>query len=380
MWLNRFIIFRTSTCRTSQSDLVVSYNVKSVDYSEKKMLQNQRVLIVRRYFETKSYKEVKKSFQDQFPGVPIPANSTILRLVRRFNETGRVDELPRTGRPRTAVAPNKVKEVRAVLNENRQTSTRRIAQRVGISQRSVRRSLKLLHVKPYKLLVVHELHPPDSARRKAYCRWMRRFIRQKGRLILNHVYFSDEAWFHLSGYVNAQNYRIWNAEKPNIVRETPLHPEKVGVWCAISRAQIIGPIFFDKTVNAAEYRKIVEEFLDRLPLLDRRVGYFQQDGATAHTANVTMDFLRTHFEDRIISRPLWPPRSPDLTPLDAFLWGYLKDKVFELPVNTTNELKERITHEIQAINSKMLSNVYANMERRLQVCIQAGGGHFQHLL
>ena len=59
--------------------------------------------------------------------------------------------------------------------------------------------------------------------------------------------------------------------------------------------------------------------------------WFQQDGATAHTARPTMALLREFFGDRIISRFSdfgWPPRSSDLTAPDFFLWGYLKGKMY----------------------------------------------------
>ncbi|CAH1999582.1 unnamed protein product [Acanthoscelides obtectus] len=58
--------------------------------------------------------------------------------------------------------------------------------------------------------------------------------------------------------------------------------------------------------------------------------YFQQDGSTCHTTNVNIHRLQS-FGDRVISRRgnvPWPPRSCDLTPLDFFLWGYLKSKVY----------------------------------------------------
>jgi hypothetical protein len=52
-----------------------------------------------------------------------------------------------------------------------------------------------------------------------------------------------------------------------------------------------------------------------------------QDGATAHTAIYSIYVLNQVFEDRLISRELWPTRSPDLNPCDIYLWGNLKDKV-----------------------------------------------------
>ena len=60
--------------------------------------------------------------------------------------------------------------------------------------------------------------------------------------------------------------------------------------------------------------------------------WFQQDGATYHTAKDTLDFLCPVFEDRVISRRadgLWPPQSCDLTPLDYYLWGTIKDKCYD---------------------------------------------------
>ncbi|GFT29236.1 putative DD41D transposase [Trichonephila clavipes] len=47
------------------------------------------------------------------------------------------------------------------------------------------------------------------------------------------ILFSDEAHFWLNGYVNKQNCRIWSETNPQVYVETPLHPEKLTVWCAL---------------------------------------------------------------------------------------------------------------------------------------------------
>ncbi|GFV77259.1 hypothetical protein TNCV_444891 [Trichonephila clavipes] len=47
------------------------------------------------------------------------------------------------------------------------------------------------------------------------------------------ILFSDEAHFWLNGYVNKQNCRIWSEANPQVYVETPLHPEKLIVWCAL---------------------------------------------------------------------------------------------------------------------------------------------------
>jgi hypothetical protein len=72
---------------------------------------------------------------------------------------------------------------------------------------------------------------------------------------------------------------------------------------------------------------------------EERLCWLQQDGATSHTANSTMEMLKQFFDDRIISRNLWPPQSPDLTPPDYFLWGYLKQVVYSNRPQTIEDLK-----------------------------------------
>ncbi|GFW86328.1 transposable element Tc3 transposase [Trichonephila clavipes] len=67
------------------------------------------------------------------------------------------------------------------------------------------------------------------------------------RIIAYHVHVfvvSDEAHFWLNGYVNKQNCRIWSEANPQVYVETPLHPEKLTVWCALWAGGIIGPYFF----------------------------------------------------------------------------------------------------------------------------------------
>ncbi|GFW31035.1 hypothetical protein TNCV_4523041 [Trichonephila clavipes] len=45
--------------------------------------------------------------------------------------------------------------------------------------------------------------------------------------------WDDEAHFWLNCYVNKQNCRIWSEANPQVYVETPLHPEKLTVWCAL---------------------------------------------------------------------------------------------------------------------------------------------------
>jgi len=72
-------------------------------------------------------------------------------------------------------------------------------------------------------------------------------------------------------------------EEESSPNEVPLHSEKIGVWCGLSRRRIIGPIFFDATITTAAYMEILNIYVNQLDDEELSIGYFQQDGATSHT-------------------------------------------------------------------------------------------------
>jgi len=63
----------------------------------------------------------------------------------------------------------------------------------------------------------------------------------------------------------------------------------------------------------------------------------------------------------------WPPQPPDITPLDFFSWGYVKDKVFSTPVTDVTNLKARITDTFATITEDMLENTWREIDYRLDV-------------
>jgi hypothetical protein len=76
---------------------------------------------------------------------------------------------------------------------------------------------------------------------------------------------------------------------------------KVGVWCAVSAQRVIGPIFFEDTVNSDRYvSDILEPFFQELTEEETKYGYFQQGSATAHTARNSMQRLQDMFDDEQI--------------------------------------------------------------------------------
>jgi hypothetical protein len=115
---------------------------------------------------------------------------------------------------------------------------------------------------------------------------------------------------------------------------------------------------------------------------------FQQDGAPPHFHNEVRSELNDRLPNRWIGRAgsdddellRWPPRSPDLTPCDFFLWGFVKDRVFVPPLpQTMLDLRARITAAIAVIDHDMLQRVWQALNYRLDVCRVTKGAYIEHL-
>ncbi|GFW09143.1 putative LOC100569746 [Trichonephila clavipes] len=113
---------------------------------------------------------------------------------------------------------------------------------------------------------------------------------------------------------------------------------------------------------------ITNFFIPELNNHDVQELWFQQNGAICHTARATIDLLKDTFGDRLISRfgPVnWPPRSCDFTPLDSFLWGYVKSLVYADTPQTLDHLEDNIRRVIADIWPQMLEKVIENWTSRL---------------
>jgi len=110
---------------------------------------------------------------------------------------------------------------------------------------------------------------------------------------------------------------------------------------------------------------------------------FQQDGAPGHHARDVRNWLDSNFSNKWIGRggPVeWPARSPDLTPLDFFLWGYIKSQVYVDSPRTLAQLKNNIKAAVNTISVEMLKNVWVEWEIRLKHLIAINGKQFENLV
>ena len=76
----------------------------------------------------------------------------------------------------------------------------------------------------------------------------------------------------------------------------------------------------------------------------------------------------------------WPPRSPDLTKMDFFFWGYVKEKVYQVAPTTRENMQLKIREVFQTITPDMLEKVSDSFLKRIDACARNLGGHIEHSL
>lgn len=348
----------------------------------------QRVKIIQTYYENgRSNVRTFRALREYFGIQNRPSRQAITNVVQKFERNGSVLNIKTPQRVRPVRSEENVANIRESVAQEPKTSIRRRSQQLGLRYTSTQRILaKDLNLHPYKVQITQELKPRDHLQRRMFCEWMLQHEVDFSRKII----FSDEAHFNLNGFVNKQNCRVWGLQNPREVVEKQIFPKKVTVWCGLWAEGVIGPYFFENheenavTVNAVRYRSMITDFLwQELEGVDIEEVWFQQDGATCHTTRETIDLLQTRFPGRVISRNgdiNWPPRSCDLTPLDFFLWGYLKNKVYVNMPNTIPELKQEIRREIAAIEPALCRRVVENFDQRIRFCHLSRGGHMADVI
>lgn len=293
------------------------------------------------------------------------------------------------GANRTTRTPAAEERVLNAVDENPSSSVRKLSGENNITKSVVHRILleQLLH--PFHIQKVHAMTPDDYPARLQYATWFLRNQRRNNFFISN-IMFTDEAGFGRDGVINSHNLHLWHDENPHeIIQSRHQHRFFVNVWAGIIGNHLIGPFILHDRLNGARYLQFLQghlnDLLEDVPVETRYQMWYMHDGAPPHFDILVRQHLTNTFGDRWIGRGgpfLWPPRSPDLNPLDFFFWGYLKGLVYATPVNSREELIQRIIHHSDVIrnNHGTLFQVQRNSIKRLKKCMDVHGGHIENLL
>ena len=242
-------------------------------------------------------REARRLYAERFLRRRLPNHVTFQRLDARIRETGVLRTArPDAGRPRSVQTIQFEDTVWQRIEDNPSTSTRAIAKDLNTSNVNVWNVLHEMGMQPFKFQKVQDLSADDFPQHVAFCQW---YLHQIVNIPDFHtsVLFTDEATFTREGILNSHNSHVWdfvNTKATRVARQK--HRFTINVWTGIVHDHPIGPHILPN----------------------------QHDGAPAHFALDVREYLDNVFPNRWIGRggPVqWPPRSPDLTPMDFFIWG-----------------------------------------------------------
>lgn len=360
---------------------------------------DERLQIIKWYYGGHSANEIVNFFIVAFEDRPIPGVQTVRDVIHKFESSkclmnckkcnnNQVNDEPLARRRRL----NDRQEQREVAVCGAAEvlvpcSSKVIGEEVNIPASTVRKILRKNGYRSYKVQKVQELLPEDYFRRMEFCEIVMERANHDEQFIKN-ILFSDESSFPLHGHHNPSVTRYWSQENLHLsVVERTQYPQKLNVWAGILGDHVVGPFFINGNLNSETYfNLLVNEILpaiQNLPNINLQDVWFQQDGCPAHNAVRVRQVLEQHFQGRIISTTgdiKWPPRSPDLSVNDFFLWGYIKEVIYKYQVsraNTLDELRIKILGAIETISPEMFSNIREEFYDRIGYCSMKAGGIFE---
>ena len=151
---------------------------------------------------------------------------------------------------------------------------------------------------------------------------------------------------------------------------------KIGVmvWACINSDGELLYHIFKESVKADSYHDMLQS---KFSLMNMKKYWFMQDGAGPHYANKVKNMLNKKYPRRWIGKgsyfQTWQPRSPELTPCDFFLWGYLKHRIALRRPSSKNELIETVKKEFEAIPRERIALACRSVTSRMEKCLDVEG-------
>lgn len=331
----------------------------------------------------------RDEYRQRYPHRSVPSSRTFTCLFQRLRETGRLQRSTSSYRRTSGTSSADLDQVILTIFENDpETSIRSVANRLNVSTYKVWSILKTYRQHPYHFIKVQELLPADKPKRLQFCHWiLEKYIHDRD--YVKNIFWTDESNFSRAGVLNLHNQHFWASANPHQTR-TASHQTKfsVNVWAGVLGNELIGPFRLPTRLGSCEYlqflKEEIEDFLDNLSLRNLCRITYQHDGAPAHYGRRVKDWLDRNFPGRYIARngPIhWPARSPDLNPLDFFVWGRIKELVYSSDVNSLEVLNQRIDAAAEQVRADLSNmDVAEAIAKRAVACISAEGSNFEQLL
>lgn len=215
----------------------------------------EKVQIVKWFFGGNSVEAVRNLFMVDFENRPVPAVSTVRKIISNFEKYGCVS--PRRHKKSPLVPNMEVQNLEIDICANAEVnptqSSRAMAEQFGVDPKKVRSILKKHGYHSYKLQKSHQLFPEDQFRRMEFCETVMEKSNRDPQFIKN-ILFTDESTFPLQGRHNPSVNRCWSRENPHktYVARTQ-YPEKLNVWSGLLGRHIVGPFFLNGNLTGQKY-------------------------------------------------------------------------------------------------------------------------------
>lgn len=333
-------------------------------------------------------------YKQAYPSRITPYHQTFSDVFNRLCEQGSFEQRMRdVGRSNLNLDDDEYLEERIeeIIRNDPYRSTRSIAQELGVTNHT--RVWRILNSKayyPYKLQLVAAQRQGDAAQRITFCNWFQNHQQDVARWII----YTDECIFKEDGPWNSRNEHYWSQNNPHMVRHRARNRFSLHVWAGLLNDKLLGPVVLPNPMTAELYLNflqndlpvLIQNAIEDIPLADRRDLWYQLDGSGPHFGSIVRDHLNNMFPNRWIGRggPVaWPARSPDLTPLDFFLWGEIKRRVYSPP---RPETAEELWAKIEDVANDIRNHKYSieastlSVSHRTLICIEKEGGRFEQFL
>lgn len=326
-----------------------------------------------------------ETYLNRYPERRQPHKSIFMRLQQNLINYGSFKKI-RPKKYNVQSAENAAIDVIGAVIADPSISSRQIEVDSGISRRRALTILKKNKFKPYAIRKRQQLLEGDCQRRLQFCMWFEHQCLRDASFARN-IIWTDESYISSNGIFNRHNNHYWSDVNPH--QNVDIQSQGrfgFSVWCALLGNRVLAYEIYQGTLNSERYHQILSDniinYMDQIPLMERSQYYFQQDGAPPHNTRAISELLSTNFGDKVIATngPVrWPPRSPDLTPLDFFLWGYIKNRLYNKRNRNVIQLRQNFEECLRSVSNIHMLNAINVVRKKCNLCIQNNGGQFENL-
>ena len=308
------------------------------------------------------------------------SHSVIIRLRQRFQNTGRTQEQPRSGRPRITT-PREDRYIERQALQDRTATANNIRRRLRdathtvVSDQTIRNRLHNANLRARRAAIRPRLNDAHRAARREWCTQHVRWTREQWAQVL----FTDESRFCLDP--TDRRNRVWRRPGERFADEAVLERNRYGggsvmIWGGISTRHRTVLYNVDGNLNGVRYQAEILQPLV-LPALHQLGPHalFQDDNARAHRSIAVNMFVQAAG----INRMQWPANSPDLNPIEH-LWDELGRRVQQRrpPPANLAQLFLSLQQEWDAVPQAFLRTLVNSMPQRCRECLANNGGHTRY--